>query len=350
MSGIVNKVKDAVTGHSSSTTHEAPEGTHGPHGSRVGNAADPRVDSDRDHRAAPSSAYGGSQPYTTGDTYTHSGQTGHTGTTGHTSHAGTTGYNTGSTNAGPHQSNLLNKADPRIDSDRSGRQMGNTAGDFGGSGREGVAGPHNSRIANAADPRVDSDRDASRTIGNTYGSSGTVGTNPNYGSTGATGASYGAPATGAMGTNTHGATGTHGTTGTHGIAGTHGTTGTHGTHGTTGTHTHGSSAGGPGGAYGSSGSGPAPNTAGPHKSDALNKMDPRVDSNLDGSKTYGGNKTYSGTSTHHNVHKDPTDAAQVPPSTLREHIGEPLVEHGDHSHHREHRNSLKTAQEAHRGL
>jgi hypothetical protein len=39
-------------------------------------------------------------------------------------------------------------------------------------------------------------------------------------------------------------------------------------------------------------SGPAPNTAGPHKSDLLNKLDPRVDSDLDGSKTFGGSKTY----------------------------------------------------------
>jgi hypothetical protein len=36
--------------------------------------------------------------------------------------------------------------------------------------------------------------------------------------------------------------------------------------------------------------GPAPNTAGPHKSDLLNKLDPRVDSDLDGSKTIGGKK------------------------------------------------------------
>lgn len=42
-----------------------------------------------------------------------------------------------------------------------------------------------------------------------------------------------------------------------------------------------------------SGPGPAPNTAGPHKQDMLNKADPRVDSDLDGSKTFGGNKTLS---------------------------------------------------------
>lgn len=41
------------------------------------------------------------------------------------------------------------------------------------------------------------------------------------------------------------------------------------------------------------GTGPAPNTAGPHKSDMMNKMDPRVDSDLDNSKTIGGDKTFS---------------------------------------------------------
>ena len=34
--------------------------------------------------------------------------------------------------------------------------------------------------------------------------------------------------------------------------------------------------------------GPAPHTAGPHKYDILNKLDPRVDSDLDGSRTIGG--------------------------------------------------------------
>jgi len=280
MSGLINKVKDAVSGHHD--TSSAPEGTHGTHNSRVANAADPRIDSDRDHRAAPGSTIGGTNEYTTGNNYSHgtsgtgthgtsglagqshgtSGLTGTTGTHGSSgltgthgssgltgSHAtssltgthGTTGaYDGTSGNAGsregPHSSNMANKLDPRIDSDRSGQRMGNTAGDQYGSGPEGVHGPHSSRVANAADPRVDSDRDASRTVGNTYGSSGT-----------------------------------------------HGTTGAHNTHGTS----HGTSHIG-----GSHAPGPAPHTAGPHKSDAMNKIDPRVDSDLDGSKTVGGNKTY----------------------------------------------------------
>ncbi|KAI1308462.1 hypothetical protein F5Y03DRAFT_89058 [Xylaria venustula] len=344
MSSIVNKVKEAVSGHHSESS--APEGTHGTHNSRIANAADPRIDSDRDHRAAPGSTVGGTQDYTTGNNYSHSGSgapegtygthnsrvanaadpridsdrdhrgypgssvggtgatTGAFGTTGAHGTHGTTGQYDGATGTtgaygstgatgreGPHNSNLANKLDPRIDSDRSGQRLGNTAGDQYGSGPEGVHGPHNSRIANAADPRVDSDRDASRTVGNTHGSSGT-----------------------------------------------HGTTGAHGTHGTT----HGTSQIG-----GNYAPGPAPNTAGPHKSDALNKADPRVDSDLDGSRTVGGNKTYGSGS---NLHKDPTDAAQVPPSTLQNAIGAPTIEHGDAHHGRERRHSLKTTQETHRGI
>ncbi|KIV79768.1 hypothetical protein PV11_07312 [Exophiala sideris] len=37
--------------------------------------------------------------------------------------------------------------------------------------------------------------------------------------------------------------------------------------------------------------GPARNTAGPHRSNVANKLDPRVDSDLDGSRTIGQNAT-----------------------------------------------------------
>jgi hypothetical protein len=53
---------------------------------------------------------------------------------------------------------------------------------------------------------------------------------------------------------------------------------------------------------------------------------------------------------HSNLHKDPTDAAQVPPSTMRQHVGDPILAHDDHSHQRERRHSLKTAQETHHGM
>ncbi|KAJ2965487.1 hypothetical protein NUW58_g10874 [Xylaria curta] len=76
----------------------------------------------------------------------------------------------------------------------------------------------------------------------------------------------------------------------------------------------------------------------------MNKADPRVDSDLDGSRTVGGNKTYGAGS------KDPTDAAQVPPSTMQKAIGKPSVEHDDVHHGRERRHSLKTSQEVAHGL
>lgn len=71
---------------------------------------------------------------------------------------------TDSTPAGPHSSNLANKADPRVDSDLS-RQRG-TSGIDSSSGVTGTsstsAGPHSSNLANKADPRVDSDLSGQR--------------------------------------------------------------------------------------------------------------------------------------------------------------------------------------------
>jgi hypothetical protein len=278
MSSIVNKIKEAINSDKHSS-HE--EGTSGPHNTRVANAADPRVDSDRD----------GS--HTTG-----TGNTGTYGSSGNYTHS--TGGPAPNT-AGPHKTDMLNKADPRVDADRDGRGLGgNVQGTTGftgtsshnagtgftsgthGTHAEGQTGPHNSKVANTLDPRVDSDRDGNRTVGgNTYGSAG----------------------------NTTGFAGTH-SEGTHGphssqlanaadprvdsdrdgsrTAGTNFGTG-HGQ--TAGTHT---TAGRIGAAVGGThGTGPAPNTAGPHKSDMLNKVDPRVDSDLDNSKTMGNNQTFS---------------------------------------------------------
>ncbi|EGR47717.1 uncharacterized protein TRIREDRAFT_49366 [Trichoderma reesei QM6a] len=292
MSSLINKVKDKL--HSDNKT-EQPEGTHGPHSSRAANAADPRVDSDRDHRENLGKHDGS---YTTGgDNYSYgAGNTATTGTTG------TTGFGSGpgpaSNTAGMHSSNLANKADPRVDSDLdASRNMGmkshgathdtTTTGTTGTSGTTGygtgshstqTAGMHSSNLANKADPRVDSDLDGSRN----------------------------------MGMKSHGAT--HGTTTTGSSTGTSGTTGfgsgsnatrTAGMHSSDmankldprvdsdldgsrnmGMKSHG---------FGNDPqtTGPAPNTAGPHKSDMMNKVDPRVDSDLDNSKTVGGDKTFA---------------------------------------------------------
>jgi len=214
--------------------------TDGPHSSNLMNKADPRVDSDRDH-----SRNMGMNPQgtaTTGTTGTHGfgGTTGTTGTTDNSAFFGTGTTGTSGINRGT--------GGPATRTD----------------------GPHGSNLMNQADPRVDSDRDHSRNMGMNPHGTATSGT-----------------------TGTHGLGGTTGTTGTHntrstaaGTTGTTGVLGSSGTTGTTGTHNTRSTAAG-------SGPGPAPNTAGPHSSDLLNKADPRVDSDLDGSKTFGGNKTYA---------------------------------------------------------
>ncbi len=46
MSSIINKVKDAIH---KGTSSSAPEGTHRPHSSRIANTLDPRVHSDKDN-------------------------------------------------------------------------------------------------------------------------------------------------------------------------------------------------------------------------------------------------------------------------------------------------------------
>lgn len=85
------------TAPAGTTGYNDPEGTHGPHSSRVANAVDPRVDSDRDHRGAPgagvgSAGYGASTTTTAG---TGVGAT----TTGHGTHT-TTGATAGTENTG----------------------------------------------------------------------------------------------------------------------------------------------------------------------------------------------------------------------------------------------------------
>lgn len=398
MSNIIHKVKDAVTHHGDSKDHKSTgtsdantydstrSSNYGPHDTNTGNTVDPRVDSDR-------SSYG--NPGVAGSTGAY-GTTGHTGTTGNygTTHS-STGPTTGdaydlnrSTNHGPHDSNIANKADPRIDSDRDGRAsygstgVGSTGGAYGstgstgypstthtstqplstgagstgaygttghtgstgGYGTTGSTGPtagdaydlnrstnhghHDSNIANKADPRIDSDRDGRAS----YGSTGVGSTGGAYGSTGAAGTTG---TTGSYNTvpSTHsGATGpASSTAGPHSsnvaneadprvdsdqskkkkehldgeysginrfdkdvhkgsIAGGNQVIGLHGSKGPTTTKNFDQSqheSTGAGSSYNTGGS----TTAGPHKSDTLNKLDPRVDSDLDGSKTVGGNQT-----------------------------------------------------------
>jgi len=269
-------------------------------------------------------------------TGTHTGNHGH-----HGHHAGAvdsnypnttsagpnSGFNNTSTNAGPHDSNLANKLDPRVDSDMDGSRnfgaaqtgpggvqnsaygnqggltgnQGGLTGNQGGlTGNQGGltgnqaglsgnnnygstnAGPHNSNLANKLDPRVDSDRDGSSNLGAAQvGPGGTA----NYGNQGALG-----------GNNTYGNQGALGsTTGAYGAQGST----NHGPHSSNlanaldprvdsdrdGSRNAGMATTGPGATYNAS-TGPANSTAGPHGSNLLNKLDPRVDSDASNPNTH----------------------------------------------------------------
>ncbi|KUL91485.1 hypothetical protein ZTR_01476 [Talaromyces verruculosus] len=404
MSSIINKVKEAVT----HDKHEKPSHSTnaGPHDSNMANKVDPRVDSDRDGRAQQTYGTTGTTGTTgmntgmnTGNTYTQNeygtgstnagphnsnvankidprvdsdldGRATHhnTGynTTGATTGAATGGYGTGATgyaNNGPHNSKIMNKMDPRVDSDREisdGRNAfgpastaDTTTKSFEQSQNESTAtsttahgagstnhGPHNSNLMNKLDPRVDSDRDHRAThSGMTGHSTGTTGVTMGAGAGGMGAGSMGTSTTGhhghGMGAGTTTTAGPHGSNlankmdprvdsdrSTYGFTGQHGTTSGTGMTGTGMTghnyntrstnagphdsnmankmdprvdsdmdnrarHQHMGTTGAPAGSsYASTGAGQT-GGVGPHNSNLLNKLDPRVDSDLDGSRTVG---------------------------------------------------------------
>jgi len=211
MSSTVNKIKDALhirnDGNKSSTSktynndenfgnthHSTPEGTYGPHKSRIANAADPSVDSDLDssqHKSTKAS-YGhgfNSNNETISGSNTDDSYKSGTGlgrSTGYGSNfkesplsTGTyekTGSNQQGSSAAPHDSKFLNKIDPRVDSDANGRVNIHDRAPEGvynnhekyasaGSNRtSGATGPHDSDLANRLDPRVDSNLNQSHNL------------------------------------------------------------------------------------------------------------------------------------------------------------------------------------------
>jgi len=313
------------TGNTASDAYDLSGSTnHGTHDSNIANKADPRFDSDRDGRAAHGStgtglggstgtygstgstgyaptgttshtsqslgtgagttgAYGstgstgyaptGTTSHTTQPLSTGAGSTGAYGTTGSTGNTASDAYDmSGSTNHGPHDSNVANKADPRFDSDRDGRATHGTTGLGGSTGgydtthsrasgpASSTAGPHSSNVANEADPRVDSDQSKKKEhLAGEYSGIDRFDKDVHKGS----------------------------------IAGGNQVIGLHGSKGPTTTknfdQSQHESAAGAGSSYNTG----RQSTAGPHNSDMMNKMDPRVDSDLDGSKTVGGDKTYA---------------------------------------------------------
>ncbi|KAL9603549.1 MAG: hypothetical protein Q9219_001051 [cf. Caloplaca sp. 3 TL-2023] len=314
--------------------------TAGPHSSNVANKADPRVDSDLDGRRGLGSTTGTSG--TTG-----SGLTGSSTTTGHHGHqGGLTGRADDIVHGGDHHTETANRLDPHVSGARGGLEhatvegtgssgLGHSTGTTGGYGSSTgtTAGPHSSNLANKADPRVDSDLDGRRGLEHRTGPAGTSG---GYGSstTGGYGSSTGdyGSSTGGYGSSTGGYGSSSGTTagphssnlanktdprvdsdsdGRRGLESTTGSSGTTGGYGSSGQHGHGTSAatsggygsssgiGGTSGGYGSTTSGThtgsgyndttssttgGSTTTGPHKSNLMNKLDPRVDSDADGSR------------------------------------------------------------------
>ncbi|CAG7940612.1 unnamed protein product [Penicillium salamii] len=250
---FVRKAEEALTGKKDDSHESTQSSNHGPHSSNLANKLDPRVDSDRDNRAAHTGVddkhlstakdYGsGTTGATTADTHG-LGDTGHGSTLGSTTHGttksvadtGATTYGSSSTNAGPHSSNIANKADPRVDSDRDHRgrhetftNVGATTGTTHDTSTN--AGPHDSNAANKLDPRVDSDRDNRALLS-------------------------GADNTPALG-STHGS---------------------HGPSSTMGSNTH---------PLASTETASQSTNVRPHDSDLANKLDPRVDSDLDARTTH----------------------------------------------------------------
>ncbi|KAF8249544.1 hypothetical protein K440DRAFT_620926 [Wilcoxina mikolae CBS 423.85] len=168
-------------------TSSSAYGNTGPHQSNIANKLDPRVDSDRDHRGAATTsshsndhstgfATGSNNPFRSERTEVYPSNTSSGSQHDHSKGGlmAASGLATGSTNDGPHSSNIANKLDPRVDSDRDHR---GTTGGFSSSNTSGStstnAGPHQSNVPNELDPRVDSDRDHRDATTTTSYSSGT---------------------------------------------------------------------------------------------------------------------------------------------------------------------------------
>ena len=222
---LLNKIDPSVDSSRDKVPLPPPGGaTNGPHSSRLANKLDPRVDT-RAYEAS-NAGFGAGAGYAAGGTMM------------------------GSQPVAPMA--------PMHHSAGGGASAGMMSGGLRGEAPEGTYGPHSSRMANAVDPRVDSDRDGRGAM--QHGAGG------GYQQHGMGGGGYGqqqhAPQQSGFASRPHEGVGAAG----YGQLQQHQGYGMgHGQH--AGQH------------YGASAlPGPAPNTAGPHRSDLLNKLDPTVDS------------------------------------------------------------------------
>ncbi|KIW52114.1 hypothetical protein PV05_07779 [Exophiala xenobiotica] len=270
MSGLINKVKAALSSDTPDSTNA------GPHHSNAANSVDPRVDSDRSH-----GGYGTGAGHTSG-VPTGVGHTGgHSGAEyGAAPQSGEYGSGAATMGSGNtmHSSRGANKLDPRVDSDFDHRaNPGSNVGGYGATANAPsttTAGHHgnnmhSSQLENKIDPRVDSDFDHRGNPGSKVGGYGKQ-ESARYG-----GAS-GMPSDTTTGHNLQsGHHGHHGHQG-QGITGVHDqvTTGN-----TMGTSTHGlHNSGSQVGYQNTSGA----STHAPHNSNLLNRVDPRVKHDTEG--------------------------------------------------------------------
>jgi len=249
-------VNDSYATTGTGNINNSATGTAGPHSSNIANKLDPRVDSDMDGSRNAGIA-------THGPGATHNAATGPARDT-----------------AGPHASNTLNKLDPRVDSDADGsRNAGVASHGPGGThnnqyGSTNV-GPHSSNLANKLDPRVDSDADGSRNVGAAQVGPGAHNT---Y-NTGA-GTDYGSSNVGPHSSNLANKLDPRvdsDADGSRNVGAAQVGPGAHNNYNT------GAGVGGLGG----SGAGYGSSNVGPHSSNLANKLDPRVDSDADGSRNFG---------------------------------------------------------------
>ena len=222
MSGMMEKVKAKVDNvMHKDKSHD--DSSNGPHSSHTANTADPSVHNTSGTHTGSTGVAGEHHGSGVGTGLGSSGTHGEhhpshatTGTTGLGSSTGTHGSTAYSDPSGPHNSGMMNKADPRVDSDRLGT-AGNTAGAGGvgagqyteshgttGTGLAGhsttgaypagntmgtssgmtghgtsdfhdTTGPHSSRMANQADPRVEGVGSTTAPTYNTTTASGGLG-------------------------------------------------------------------------------------------------------------------------------------------------------------------------------
>lgn len=125
MSNIIHKVKDSITGDKHG--HDAASDNTAPQSSNMVNKTDPLAGSDISHRSNPTSnltpadaGYGTSTTVSQDAGYGASSTNVSHGTDYATTSSATPGSGAAHGTAGPHDSNIANRLDPRVDSDLDG--------------------------------------------------------------------------------------------------------------------------------------------------------------------------------------------------------------------------------------